>query len=265
MNENALHPLGQTRTRVAADHAVIAPDSHVLASLVGWENTEGVVLISPAMGPASGSGAMRGPGFSQTLVHAEADSRSTSAPPGVQRFVYVLSGKIEIDRHELSADGYAWLPPDQPHDLRVVEPGRLLVFEKPYAAHETASTPAAVFGCAHDVVAEPFMDNPSARLATLLPDQDLGFDLAINRFTFDPGTPLPLVETHINEHGLYMQHGAGVYRLGSGVTESWTPVAAGDTIWMAAYCPQWFVAMGKSPATYLYYKDINRSPLPPKM
>ena len=29
---------------------------------------------------------------------------------------------------------------------------------------------------------------------------------------------------------------------------------------MAPYCPQWFVAMGKSPARYLYYKDVNRDP-----
>jgi (S)-ureidoglycine aminohydrolase len=38
-------------------------------------------------------------------------------------------------------------------------------------------------------------------------------------------------------------------------------VAAGDVIWMAPYCPQWFVAMGKSPASYLYYKDVNRAAL----
>jgi (S)-ureidoglycine aminohydrolase len=30
---------------------------------------------------------------------------------------------------------------------------------------------------------------------------------------------------------------------------------------MASYCPQWFVAMGKKPARYLYYKDVNRHPL----
>ncbi len=29
---------------------------------------------------------------------------------------------------------------------------------------------------------------------------------------------------------------------------------------MAPYCPQWFVAMGKTPARYLYYKDVNRDP-----
>jgi (S)-ureidoglycine aminohydrolase len=59
------------------------------------------------------------------------------------------------------------------------------------------------------------------------------------------------------EHGLVMLDGMGVYRLG----ESWYPVNEGDVIWMASYCPQWFVAMGKTPARYLYYKDVNREPL----
>jgi (S)-ureidoglycine aminohydrolase len=27
---------------------------------------------------------------------------------------------------------------------------------------------------------------------------------------------------------------------------------------MAPFCPQWFVAIGKTPAAYLYYKDVNR-------
>jgi (S)-ureidoglycine aminohydrolase len=54
-----------------------------------------------------------------------------------------------------------------------------------------------------------------------------------------------------------MLSGQGVYRL----EDSWYPVAAGDVIWMAPYCPQWFVAMGKSPASYLYYKDVNRAAL----
>ncbi|MEM7625031.1 MAG: (S)-ureidoglycine aminohydrolase [Planctomycetota bacterium] len=247
-----LRPLGQTRTRVLTDHAVIGPDSHVPAPLAGWENTQGVVLISPAMGASP-----RNPGFVQTLVHAEADSTCAGAPKNTQRFVYVLSGQIRVDNRVLSADGYAWLPPGSAMRLVVVEPGRLLVFDKPYAALPGVPTPDPVFGHADDAVAEPFMGDPHARLAALLPDNP-AFDLAINRFTFDPGTPLPLVETHVNEHGLYLQHGAGVYRLGSGSTETWTPIAAGDSIWMAAYCPQWFVAMGTEPATYIYYKNVNR-------
>ena len=68
--------------------------------------------------------------------------------------------------------------------------------------------------------------------------------MAANIFNYKPGAYLPFVETHIMEHGFLMLEGEGIYRL----EDSWYPVAGGDCIWMAPYCPQWFVAMGKSPA-----------------
>jgi (S)-ureidoglycine aminohydrolase len=100
------------------------------------------------------------------------------------------------------------------------------------------------------------MGDANARLQTLLPT-DERFDMAVNVFTYDPGATLPQVEIHVMEHGLVMLDGMGVYRLG----ESWYPVEKDDVIWMASYCPQWFVAMGKTPARYLYYKDVNRESL----
>ena len=84
--------------------------------------------------------------------------------------------------------------------------------------------------------------------------------MAVNLFTYQPGATLPFVEIHVMEHGLLMTGGKGVYRLG----EDYFPVAQGDVIWMASYCPQWFVAMGKTPASYLYYKDIHRDRLTEK-
>ena len=80
------------------------------------------------------------------------------------------------------------------------------------------------------------------------------FDMAVNIFTYQPGATLPFVETHIMEHGLLMLKGQGIYRLDA----DWHPVQAGDVIWMAPYCPQWFVAMGPTLASYIYYKDVNR-------
>jgi (S)-ureidoglycine aminohydrolase len=65
------------------------------------------------------------------------------------------------------------------------------------------------------------------------------------------------VEIHYMEHGLLMLEGGGIYRLG----DQWYPTQAGDFIWMAPYCPQWFGAIGKRPAKYLIYKDFNRHPL----
>jgi (S)-ureidoglycine aminohydrolase len=116
------------------------------------------------------------------------------------------------------------------------------------------AAPKSIIGNAADVPCQPFLGDPDARLQVLLPDVP-AFDLAMNIFTYQPGATLPFVETHVMEHGLLMLAGQGVYRL----EDSWYPVAAGDVIWMASYCPQWFVAMGKTPASYLYYKDVNRA------
>ena len=66
-----------------------------------------------------------------------------------------------------------------------------------------------------------------------------------------------MVETHIMEHGMLMIQGQGIYRLG----DDWHPIQDGDAVWMGPYCPQWFVATGKTPARYIYYKNVNRDPL----
>ena len=116
--------------------------------------------------------------------------------------------------------------------------------------------PEPIVGNESEVAGAPFLGDPDAVLKVLLP-VDLRFDLAVNVFTFQPGAALPLVEMHVMEHGLLMLEGQGVYRL----DEEWYPVREGDVIWMAPFCPQWFVAMGKTTAAYLYYKDVNRDPM----
>ncbi len=98
---------------------------------------------------------------------------------------------------------------------------------------------------------------PTAQLKVLLPETE-NFDWAINLFAFTPGATLPFVEVHIMEHGLMLLEGQGVYR---SRRKTGTPIQAGDVIWMAPYCPQWWVASGKIPSRYIYYKDMNRDAL----
>jgi (S)-ureidoglycine aminohydrolase len=248
-----LTPFGTTRTRVRSDHALIGPDSHVTSPLVHWSQTSGVVLISPAMGAGP-----RAPRFVQYLAMTNDHSVCDSAPPLVQRFIYVLEGSVRIADEVLSQDSFAWMPAGYSPTLRGKGDAKLLVFEKTYQQLDDLTAPSPVIGNLADIVAEPFLGDPDAMLATLLPITP-AFDMAVNVFTYQTGATLPFVETHVMEHGLYMRSGQGVYRLG----ESWYPVQQGDTIWMAAYCPQWFVAMGKGPASYIYYKDIHRDPLSP--
>ncbi|MBX3425286.1 MAG: (S)-ureidoglycine aminohydrolase [Pirellulales bacterium] len=252
MNQIAF-PFGSTRTRVAADHALIAPDGYVVSPIVGWDAAEGVVQISPAMGAGP-----RSPRFCQYLVHAKPGVSSLPLPVDLQRFVYVLEGEVEAAGQTLGAAHYAYFPPGSTDVVHCRGEGKLLVFEKPYVPLPGVAPPPRVIGAVADAPCEPFLGDPDAMLATLLPIAP-AFDMAVNVFTYQPGATLPFVETHVMEHGLYMSAGQGVYRLG----ESWRPVQKGDVIWMAAYCPQWFVAMGKEPAQYIYYKDIHRSPLAP--
>jgi (S)-ureidoglycine aminohydrolase len=242
---------GVSRSRVCRDHALIAPDSFVPSPLSGWQQAQGIVLIAPPMGAR----------FTQYLALVEPEGGAGPASPGVERVLYVLEGEILLrlgrdEEHLLMAGGYAFLPPDAPSQLRARSACRLNVFEKRYIPLAGGEPPRAVVGQQQDVEGMPFQGDPDALLKTLLP-QEPAFDLAVNLFTYRPGAALPQVEVHVMEHGLLMLEGQGVYRLG----DAWYPVQEGDVIWMAPYCPQWFVAMGKRPARYLYYKDVHRDPL----
>ena len=246
-----MNPSGHTRSRVARDHALITPDTHVWSPPPGWSGATAAVHISPALGAR----------FSQSTVVLETGGRSGPPSIGVERVIHVLTGRLRLSvetqsAQVLSTGMYAYLPPDEPHEIEAAEPSRIVLFEKPYYDAEEFEPPEPLVGAADDVPAEPFMGDEDARLQVLLPT-DARFDLAVNIFTYQPGATLPQVEIHVMEHGLVMLAGAGVYRLG----DSWYPVETGDVIWMASYCPQWFAATGKEPARYLYYKDVNRDPL----
>jgi (S)-ureidoglycine aminohydrolase len=247
-----MDPFGTSRSRVRRDHALIAPDSFVRARLPGWSRAAGVVLVAPRLGAR----------FVQYLAFLEAGGAAGPPAAGVERVAFVLDGEVEVAPSEgpgraLGPGGFAYQPPGGHGSLRASAPSRLCVFEKVYQALPGLEPPAPRLGSERDVRGEPFQGDPDASLQVLLPDEP-AFDLAVNLFTYRPGATLPMVEVHVMEHGLLMLEGQGVYRL----ADSWYPVRAGDAIWMAPYCPQWFVAMGKGPARYLYYKDVNRDPNP---
>ena len=206
---------------------------------MGARFTQYLALMEP--GGHRGTAARRGSSACSTCSRA----RSTVALPGPAR-----AGR-RPGRVRLLAAGRPSAT------LRAARPAGLNVFEKRYvraAGHRAAR--AALAATSASRRASPFLGDPDAVLKVLLPT-DPAFDLAVNVFTYQPGATLPMVEVHVMEHGLLMLEGQGVYRLG----DDWYPVRQGDVIWMAPYCPQWFVAMGKEPARYLYYKDVNRDPM----
>jgi (S)-ureidoglycine aminohydrolase len=242
---------GHTRNVVKYRYALMTPSGFVPSYLPGWEKAVCHVLISPAMGAR----------FSQLLIILESDGQCMGNTGANQYFIYVVEGTASIllddRRHRLESGSYVYLPAGTDVQLKSGGNGtRLLIFQKPYESLGKAAKPATFTAHEREVKGQPFLGNEDARLQVLLPDNP-SFDMAVNIFTYQPGGTLPFVETHIMEHGLLMLKGQGIYRLDA----DWHPVQAGDVIWMAPYCPQWFVAMGKTPASYIYYKDVNRDPM----
>jgi (S)-ureidoglycine aminohydrolase len=244
---------GQTRTCIKPRHALITPDGHVASALPGLDKVRLVTHITPAMGA----------GFVQfSLTFAETGGVARFPAHAHEAVIYVTSGAVRCLAgnavEKLEAGAFAYVSQGDALEISSTGvPAQLTVFQKKYVPAPGLKPPASFFGLSGKIQGQPFLGNPNALLQVLLPDEP-AFDLAVNVFTYQPGATLPFVETHVMEHGLLMLSGQGIYRL----EDEWYPVAAGDVIWMAPYCPQWFVAMGDEPASYLYYKDVNRAPLP---
>jgi (S)-ureidoglycine aminohydrolase len=233
--------LGQTRSSYQPDHLLLTPDTFVRTPLPGMEKATAVVHVSPA----------RGARFTQYT--AEFDAGGTLGPSAAQRFVYVLEGRLHVADRVLGPNDYAYLP--EGYDVWVAAPtgARAAVIEKPYQRLDGVYPPAMFVGFETDVEAKALGGDPDLLVKNLVPGQP-AFDFAVNTMTYRPGAALSMVEMHVMEHGLLMLEGGGIYRLG----DRWYPVTAGDFIWMAPWCPQWFGALGKTPAKYLIYKDWNR-------
>lgn len=239
-----MHRLGHTRSAHQPDHLLQTPDTFVRAPLPGMQNATAIVHIAPA------GGAM----FTQYTV--EFDAKGELAPSFAQRFLYVLEGTVDVDQESLTAGGFAYLPPE--HEARIAASGRAraAVIEKPYEPLDGCDAPGVLVGREGDAPVSLIDNDPWLEVRSLVPD-DAAFDFRVNTMTYQPGAGLPMVEIHVMEHGLLMLEGGGIYRLG----DSWYPVQAGDFVWMAPYCPQWFAAVGKTPAKYLIFKDWDRHPL----
>jgi (S)-ureidoglycine aminohydrolase len=195
-----------------------------------------------------------------TQMTAEFAAGGSLGVTPAQRFVYVIEGELELrtggKKHVLDPGGFAYLPEAAPHTVHAVSASRAAVIEKSYEPQPGVAAPEVVVGDEAAVSAVPLMGDEALRVRALMPDGP-PYDFAVNTMTYDPGASLSMIEIHVMEHGLLMLEGGGIYRLGN----SWYPVKAGDFIWMAPYCPQWFGALGKRPAKYLIYKDWRRHPL----
>ena len=243
-----MHNLGQTRSSQQHNHLLLTPDTFVRTALPGMKACSAIVHAAPAMGARF------------TEYTAEFESGGELGPTSAQRFIFVLKGELELEaegkRFRLTSRGFAHIPEGLPHRVSAAKTSLAAVIEKRYSTLDSAAQPALIISHEDEISSHPLADDPDLQVKCLLPDT-MSFDFAVNTMVYQPGAALSMVEMHIMEHGLLMLEGGGIYRLG----DSWYSVTAGDFIWMAPWCPQWFGAIGKVPAKYLIYKDWNRHPL----
>jgi (S)-ureidoglycine aminohydrolase len=243
-----MHNLGRTRSSQQPNHLLLTPDTFVRTTLPGMKGCAAVVHAGPAMGAR----------FTEYTAEFEAGGEMVSTR--AQRFIFVMEGVVKVEtpdkQSKLRARGYAYVPAGLAHRITATEKSRVAVIEKSYEALAGAAPPHLVVSHEDKVESHPLAGDPGLQVKCLLPDE-MSFDFAVNTMVYKPGAALSMVEMHVLEHGLIMLEGGGIYRLG----DSWYPVTAGDFIWMAPWCPQWFGAIGKVPAKYLIYKDLNRHPL----
>lgn len=252
-----MHHLGLTRSANRRDHLLLTPDTFIRTPLPGLTNGMAIVHVAPEAGAA----------FTMMTVELEPGGELKEGP--TQRFIYVLEGECSLtepskpEPHAMTAGGYAYLPTDYPHTLKATTKARAVVIDKPFLPLPPAKSEAQeepwpwfLIGREAEVASVPLNGDEGLQVRSLLPNS-LAFDFACNTMTYAPGAALSQVEIHYMEHGLLMLGGGGIYRLG----DQWYPTQAGDFIWMAPFCPQWFGAIGKQPAKYLIYKDFNRHTL----
>jgi (S)-ureidoglycine aminohydrolase len=206
------------------------------------------VLAGPALGA----------GFVEYLLDLTAGQEGRHEADGqIEFFFYILSGAatLSIDgrNHALAEGGYALVPPKSFFAMKAVSEASVLMLRKRYEPAAGISLYAPLVGQEQKVKGEIYSGDPGALLQCLVPDE-IAYDLAMNIFTFDAGHSLPMTETHVMEHGLYVLQGKGTYFL----NDTWMEVEATDFIWMGPFCPQSYYATGPVASRYVYYKNVNR-------
>src|SRR5258706_451415 len=243
------HQLVHSRTRVGGRFAMMPLEGYPASRLPTWPDAQVKVLASPALGAQ----------FVQLLIDLPAGKRGMFDKDGhTETFYFVRAGAGQVideagDVTNVRPGSFGLTAPGRQVTYVAGDSMKFLLVRKSYQSATDIKLFSSLHGHESDVTKQVWGDNPHSLLQTLIPD-DFAYDMAMNIFTFDPGFGLPIVETHVMEHGLYFLQGRGLYYL----DKEWMEVEADDFIWMGPYCPQSFYATGPTASRYLYYKNVNR-------
>ena len=132
--------LGETRSVVRANHALVCPDSHENTPVPNWPGSETVFVITPDMGAK----------FAQFFVKMAENATGKSPAPGIERFFLVLEGEVSLrttdNSYSLSPEVYALIPADVDHEIKATVQSRLVVLERRFSPLEGLEPPDVIVG-----------------------------------------------------------------------------------------------------------------------
>ncbi|MGJ8602980.1 MAG: bifunctional allantoicase/(S)-ureidoglycine aminohydrolase [Marivita sp.] len=206
-------------------------------------------------------------GFAETFSHYIMEvspgggSDRTETDPEAEGVLFVVEGSLSLTvdgkTHEMTAGGYAYLPPQSGWTLRNTGSAPVCFhwLRKAYQAVDGLDAPEVIVTNEAQVAPTPMPGTDGKWATTRFVDPtDMRHDMHVTVVTFEPGAVIPFLETHVMEHGLYVLEGKAAYRL----NQDWVEVEAGDYMWLRAFCPQACYAGGPGRFRYLLYKDVNR-------
>lgn len=233
--------VSSSRGRRGPSYHVLTPPNRYPSRLAGFADTTVFKLATPRTGTAR---------FGQYLLDVGPGGGGRGGEE-FEHFLLVLEGTVALDGAALPTGGYAYVPPQTGFDL-AGGAAQVMWLKRRYEPASGLVPPGALRGTIEDL---PTVTTDSGLVRReLLPTEDPAFDFAMSLLAFPPGATLGAVEVHDEEHGLYMTAGGGLYHLDGDDHE----VVAGDFIYMAPYCPQFFTPAGSATAEYLLYKDVFR-------
>lgn len=233
--------------------ALIPPEGLVNNVLPHFEGTTLSIIASPKLGAS----------FVEYLVEFEpgGGNRRGFGGDGVETFVYVISGELEINVEKeiyvLEEQGYLFCPPSKSIIMtnKSDSPVKLVLYKQRYIPAEGVNEPWLICDNVKNLPVVNYSDMEDVTLVDFLPTS-VEFDMNFHILTFQPGGSHPFIETHVQEHGAYLLSGEGMYNLDN----DWISVKKGDFIWMGPFVHQATYAVGMDPLSYVYSKDCNRDP-----
>jgi (S)-ureidoglycine aminohydrolase len=245
------------RARFTDAYAVIprgVQTSIVTSFLPGWEGMRLWWLARPLTGFAET--------FAWALVELEAGGGSDApeTDPQAEASLFVTEGTLDlvVDGQTMAARAgcQAYLPAGAAWTIRARDAARFHWVRRRFTPVDGLARPDPFVAHEDDAAPIPMEGAPGWTTRRWIEPSDMRHDFHLNLVSFEPGSTIPFLETHVMEHGLYVLEGKAAYALNDG----WVEVEAGDFVWMRAFCPQACYAGGPGRFRYLLYKDVNRMP-----